>query len=73
VSPPFPSSWTVPSLVCAVMTDSTMDIEKSPDSREASEDVIETRGPHYYVDGVPRNKGVFGRVRFPLPWNSPGF
>lgn len=55
------------------MTDSTMDIEKSPDSREASEDVIETRGPHYYVDGVPRNKGVFGRVRFPLPWNSPGF
>lgn len=55
------------------MADSAMDIEKSPDSREASEDVTEKRGPHYYADGVPRNKGVLGRVHFPLPWDLPGF
>ena len=55
------------------MADPATDIEKSSDSKEASVDVAGRRGPFYYTDGVPRSKGIFGRARFPLLWNSPGF
>lgn len=55
------------------MADHTTDIEKALDNKEASVDVTETRGPHYYTDGVQRTKGVFGKARSAMPRGPLGF
>ena len=47
------------------MGDHTTDTEKGLDSKEPSVEIVETRGPHHFTDGVPRREGVAGKVRFP--------
>jgi hypothetical protein len=51
------------------MADHTIDIEKVSDSKEASVEVTEQHGPHYYEDNVPRSKGIFGKASFLVSWN----
>lgn len=44
------------------MVDHTSDIEKA-DSKDASVEATEERGPQQYRDNVPRTKGIFGKAR----------